>query len=427
MWSRHPDLAAYHRSVVGVVGRCAVDPLIESLRRAVEAAPSDVPLRVHLVRILLERGLVHDARAEAGAAMAVAPMDPGVHEIMAVALAAESPDASADSRAEPSVAPRHAAADFDWHAAEDDVKDVADPIGTAEASPYEAERPVITLADVGGLQDVKERLDAAFLAPLRNPELQRLFGKRVRGGLLMYGPPGCGKTYLARALAGELGARFLSIGIADILDPFVGVSEQNVHEAFAYARRSAPCVLFLDEIDALGQKRSLARNAPTMRSVVNQLLAEMDGFDANDGVYVLAATNQPWDVDPALRRPGRFDRTVLVLPPDEPARVAIFRSHLEGRPVGEDVDVAELARMTARFSGADIAGACESATEAALLSSVRSGTARPIEQKDLVAAVRGTPPSTGAWTDSARNVVQYGIDDGTFDELRAYLKTVRRG
>ncbi|MDL9980665.1 ATP-binding protein [Microbacterium sp. ASV49] len=404
-----------------------MDPLIDSLRRAIEAAPDDVPLRVHLVRILLERGHVDEARAQAGAAIALAPADPAAHAAMTAALAAgaaEPADGAQDARSE--AADSAGTAGFDWHAAEDDVKDVADPLTSADPSGIDVERPVVTLADVGGLEEVKERLDAAFLAPLRNPELQRLYGKRVRGGLLMYGPPGCGKTYIARALAGELGARFLSVGIADVLDPFAGVSEQNIRRAFALARQSSPCVLFLDEIDALGQKRSLARNSTTMRNVVNQLLVEMDGFDANDGVYVLAATNQPWDVDPALRRPGRFDRTVLVLPPDEAAREAIFRSALEGRPLEGGIDFAKLAKLTAGFSGADIAGACEHATENALLASVRSGVARPVGSEDLVVAIRATTPSTGPWLDSARNVVQFGVDDGTFVQLRAYLKSAKR-
>src|SRR5581483_7199199 len=131
------------------------------------------------------------------------------------------------------------------------------------------------------------------------------------GGLLMYGPPGCGKTFIARALAGEMGAHFLAVSLADVLDMWIGQSERNVRELFNIARRSAPCVIFLDEVDALGQKRSQLRNSAA-RGTVNQLLSEMDGMQStNDGVYVLGTTNHPWDVDVALRRPGRFDRMEL--------------------------------------------------------------------------------------------------------------------
>ena len=166
----------------------------------------------------------------------------------------------------------------------------------------------MTLADVGGLEDVKDRLRRSFLDPLQNPSLRRMYGTSLRGGLLLWGPPGCGKTFIACALAGELGAAFISIGLHDVLDMYLGNSERNMHQVFEAARRAAPCVLFFDEVDALGQRRTnLARSAG--RNVVAQLLVELDGATTrNEGVFVLGATNQPWDVDPALQRPGRFDR-----------------------------------------------------------------------------------------------------------------------
>src|SRR4051812_8545526 len=301
------------------------------------------------------------------------------------------------------------------------------PEGFTELDPeglIETDRPQVTLEDVGGLEEVKARLDAAFLAPLRNPELRAYYGKSLRGGLLLYGPPGCGKTFLARAVAGELGASFFAIGLNDVLDMWLGESERKLHDAFAAARHAAPCVLFLDELDALGQKRSHLRHSGG-RNVVNQLLAELDGAQAdNEGVFVLAATNHPWDVDTALRRPGRLDRTVLVLPPDRPAREVILRRALRERPIG-GVDVARLARRTEGCSGADLVHIVESASEAALQQSIRTGAVHPITQRQLEQAAEGAAPSTTAWFRVAHNYAGYANDARQYDDLLAYTRTPR--
>src|SRR5438094_3253263 len=215
------------------------------------------------------------------------------------------------------------------------------------------------------MADVTKRLEVAFLGPLRNPELRRMYGKSLRGGLLLYGPPGCGKTFLARAVAGEMGARFISVSIVDVLNMWIGNSERNLHEIFQTARRNAPCVLFLDEVDAIGHKRSQLHSS-AMRTLGNQLLAELDGVEGdNDGVFVLAATNAPWDVDAALRRPGRLDRMLLVLPPDAPARTGIIQYHLRERPVAS-IDLNRLVAATEHFSGADLAHLCDTAAEHAM-------------------------------------------------------------
>jgi SpoVK/Ycf46/Vps4 family AAA+-type ATPase len=292
---------------------------------------------------------------------------------------------------------------------------------TAETPAFDAQHAGLRLADVAGLADVKARLEAAFLAPMRNPELRKLYGKSLRGGLLLYGPPGCGKTFIARAVAGELGARFMPVSFADVVDMYIGSSERNIREIFDTARQNAPCVVFLDEVDAIGQKRSQLRSTP-MRSTVNQLLLELDDVTgANDGVFVLAATNHPWDVDSALRRPGRLDRTLLVLPPDEQAREAVFRYHLRDRPVA-GIQLASLAARTDGFSAADIAHICESAAELALLDSARSGQVRMIGQDDLLAAMDQVRPSLGPWFDSARNVALFANEGGSYDDLAAYLR-----
>ena len=431
--------------------------VLDSLRRAVEAMPDDVPLRLHLATLLLRGGQREEAVRQLGAVLQRDPANVAalglLREGLAPAEAAGPPPASAtEISAErnvvrpPSAGPAEPSGEaaggrspqYDWSQAEDELRDVLPAmfIGDAaeadsasasagvEADAYDAERAGLTLADVAGMTEVKQRLEAAFLAPMRNPDLRRLYGKSLRGGLLLYGPPGCGKTFIARAVAGELGARFIAVSFADIIDMFVGQSERNIHELFEIARRNAPCVLFLDEVDAIGQKRSQLRHTP-MRSAVNQLLLELDDISGNnEGVFLLAATNHPWDVDSALRRPGRFDRTLLVLPPDAAAREGVFRYHLRERPVA-GIDLARLAKQTDGYSGADIAHICETAAERALMDSVRRGEPRMIGTGDLEAAIGEVKPSLGAWFDTARNVALFANEGGTYDDLAAYLRKRR--
>ena len=175
---------------------------------------------------------------------------------------------------------------------------------------------------------LKEEIRLKIIYPLQHADLYAAYGKSAGGGILMYGPPGCGKTHLARATAGEIKAGFLSVGINDVLDMWIGNSERNLHEMFEQARQNKPCVLFFDEVDALGASRSDMR-ASAGRHLINQFLSEMDGVQsANEGVLVLAATNAPWHLDPAFRRPGRFDRVLFVPPPDRPAQPRFCKSSL---------------------------------------------------------------------------------------------------
>jgi SpoVK/Ycf46/Vps4 family AAA+-type ATPase len=464
-----------------------LDPkLVESLRKAIDAMPHDVELRLHLATLLIEAGRRDEGIRELGA---VLQADPANARALALITGTQPEPASegepasetesltqpipgepaswaeAESRTQPALgepvsgaeptsdadpAPRaepsptaSAEPDFDWRAAESQLADVLPPRfvgsdGAAELAggsvgggsgdqgsrAFDVEHAGLRLSDVAGMADVKQRLEAAFLAPMRNPELRKLYGKSLRGGLLMYGPPGCGKTFIARAVAGELGARFLAVSFADVVDSMLGQSERNIQEIFGTARQNAPCVVFLDEVDAIGQKRTQLRHTP-MRAVVNQLLLELDDVTGgNEGVFLLAATNHPWDVDSALRRPGRFDRMLLVLPPDQQARAAIFRYHLRDRPV-ERVDPERLAKLTDGYSGADIAHVCESAAELALLDSVRRGEPRMIGQPDLEAAIGEVRPSLSPWFDAARNVALFANEGGAYDDLAAYLKRNR--
>lgn len=410
--------------------------LIDSLVRAVAASPDDLPLRVHLAQLLVEAGRGDEAVEHCGAVLQRDPSHGTARELMARALGGPGGVADGPPQAAPEakggepapVRPTGTREDFDWHAAEGQMGGHApQPMfvdgdsGASEVPAHDVERSRTTLADVGGMETVKARLDAAFLTPLRHPELRRAYGKSLRGGILLYGPPGCGKTFVGRALAGELEAGFVNVGLSDVLDMYVGRSERNISEVFTFAREHAPTVVFLDELDALGAKRTSTHNSG-LRTVVNQLLMELDGVDSdNEGVFIVGATNQPWDVDPALRRPGRFDRTLFVSPPDELARAAIFRQHLTDRPV-EGIDVTWLARRSQGLSGADIAHVCDTATEYALLEGARTNSMRYIGMADLKRALGEVRPSTGPWFGSARNIVEFANRDGTYDDLRDWMR-----
>jgi len=399
------------------------DSLMASLRAAVETAPDDAELRMHFAEMLAAEGNRGEAVRHAAVVLQRDPENASAMALISGDTGSDSaapvprPDDSGDPETET------------LRRLESELADLAPPMfvnadeGDVE-SDYEVDAVGLRLADVAGMAEVKARLEAAVLAPMRNPELTRLYGKSLRGGLLLYGPPGCGKTFISRALAGEMGARFLAVSLADVLDMYVGQSECNIRAVFDTARGRAPCVVFLDEVDALGQKRSHLRNSAA-RGTVNQLLSEMDGLTSNEGVFVIGATNHPWDVDVALRRPGRFDRMLLVLPPDAPAREAVFRHHLRGRPIA-NVDLGKLAKTTAGYSGADLAYICEGAAERALMDSARSGAPRLIDMTDLEVAAKDVRPSIGPWLETARNVAEFANEGGVYDELLAYLRNGRR-
>lgn len=404
------------------------DSVIDALRQVVAADPGNLALRLHLAELLTDAGRGTEALDDLTELVGAHPDDPAV--LTAAARAAEAAgDADRALRYR-----RLADALTGVTEPRDDAQEqriiplsvVDGDAGETESySLGDVERPRITLQDVGGMESVKRRLNVSFLAPMRDAAMREYYGKSLRGGLLLYGPPGCGKTFIARATAGELAARFIAVGLADVLDMWFGASERNLHEVFETARRKAPCVLFLDEVDALGQRRSNLRTSPAGRNVVAQLLSELDNVDSNnEGVFVLAATNHPWDVDGALRRPGRFDRMLLVVPPDEPARAAIFAYHLRGRPL-EDVRTDDLARRTESYSGADIAHACETAAERAMIDSMESGTVRPIRHADLLAALREVHASTAAWFQMARNHAMFANEGGVYDDLLEYIRAKR--
>ena len=401
---------------------------VEGLRRALELSPENHALRLLLVETLAEEGLdaevVDELRAlqaqsglprdvllEAGRAAAASGEFALASDFASSAEAAGAIEGVADLRREINVA-----------LGLDGVMQVTrhdGPDGTAP--PFEFESgTTVNFADVGGLDDVKKAIHRTIILPYQRPDLYAKYGRGAGGGVLLYGAPGCGKTMLARATASECGLPFSNVRIEEILDPFIGQSERNLHDVFVQARRAAPCVLFLDELDAIGFARR-KHTGSAGRPLVDQLLQELDSIGSdNEGILVLAATNAPWDVDEALKRPGRFDRTLFVPPPDETARRRIFELALRDRP-SKGVDVKRLAKQTPLFSGADLGAVVERAVDAVIDEVLDSGEDRPLEQKHFERALAGMRPTTLEWLGTARNYVDFANQGGRYDEVRSFL------
>ncbi len=253
------------------------------------------------------------------------------------------------------------------------------------------EIPAVHWDDIGGLEDVKQELREAVEWPLKNPEIFKRMGIKPPKGILLFGPPGCGKTLLARAVATESEANFVSIKGPEIFSKWVGESEKAIREVFRKARTAAPAVIFFDEIDSIVPRRGVgyADSGVTDR-VISQLLTEMDGIETLEDVVVIAATNRPDIVDPAVLRPGRFDRLIYVPEPDENARLEIFKIHTKNMPLAEDVDLRELAQMTKGYSGADISALCR---EAAMNALRRDVNASEVTLEDFKKAMAKIGPS----------------------------------
>ncbi len=291
---------------------------------------------------------------------------------------------------------------------------------TDSNSSLDVQKPEISFANVGGMEEIKEEIRMKIIYPLQNRALFKAYGKKLGGGVLLYGPPGCGKTLISKATAGEIKANFISIGIHQILDLYVGNSEKNLHQSFQLARENAPAILFFDEVDALAADRKDFRES-AIRTMINQFLAEMDGnVGSNEGILILGATNAPWHLDPAFRRPGRFDRIVFVPPPDEPAREAIVEILARDKPL-KHLDARALAKRTKEFSGADIKSIFDVATERALSRAMKQGRVVPLTTEDLLQAGKGIKPSTRAWFESAKNYALYANQGGFYDDVLTFL------
>ena len=280
----------------------------------------------------------------------------------------------------------------------------------------------ITFEDVGGLEQVKQQIRRKIVVPFQKPSIFARFKKKIGGGILMYGPPGCGKTLMARATAGECSAEFFNVAISDILDMYIGESERKLHSIFDKVRSKTPAVLFFDELEALAGKRQYSRES-TSSKLVSQFLAEMDGFAQNNqGVLVLGATNVPWAVDPAFRRAGRFDRTLFIPPPDALARQQILAGMMRDRPQDRSVDLPLLAKRSSGYSGADLLNIVETAADEAIERSLTSGSESVITQADLLGALSEVKSTTQEWLSTARNYARYANEAGQYDDVLAFLR-----
>jgi len=447
---------------------------IEALRAALKVSPDNIPLRKHLAETLLAYGRPEEAETEFREAMTIEPNDSELkvglarafdqqgktsHALVIVEDLAKAPNAPAgaplllarllvrEGEVERAVAMYRRAVEIDpnvadaefaerlgirpdgstpgYEESDDEVVEgrVRVSWGGSEGDVpgAELERPKTTFADVGGMEELKEEIRLKIIHPMAHPELYRAYGKAIGGGILLYGPPGCGKTHLARATAGEIQAGFLSVGIHDVLEMWLGNSERNLRALFEQARAHAPCVLFFDEVDALAANRTDLKGSAG-RQLINQFLAELDGMQGtNEGVLILAATNAPWHLDPAFRRPGRFDRILFVPPPDAEARAAILRILCRGKPV-QDLDYAHLAKKTDRCSGADLKAVVDQAIEAKLQEALKAGAPRPLTTKDLAKAAGSIKPSTREWFATARNYALYSNQGGVYDDILKHLK-----
>ncbi|MCX7969783.1 MAG: ATP-dependent zinc metalloprotease FtsH [Armatimonadetes bacterium] len=277
----------------------------------------------------------------------------------------------------------------------------------SRARRYDQNQPRITFEDVADLEEAKEEL-REVIEFLKNPQRFQALGAKVPKGVLLMGPPGSGKTLLARAVAGEAGVPFFHVSGSEFVEMFVGVGAARVRDLFEQAKANRPCIVFVDELDAVGRLRfaGIGGGHDEREQTLNQLLVEMDGIEQNSGIIVIAATNRPDVLDPALLRPGRFDRRIVIDHPDAKGREAILRVHLRGKPIADDVDVEKLAKQTAGFSGADLANMVN---EAAILAARKNKT--KIEMGDFLEAlekvIAGPERKSRLITDKEKQILAY--------------------
>lgn len=438
---------------------------IESLREALKVSPDNIPLRLHLAKTLQQHQLLEEAQeeyeivlqynqsVEARQGLAIIAyklsnyskaivilenlLDEGnndldTHLFFSRSLLKSGDEAQAMEAYKillehhPDFSDKELDEKFRMAAPDGNADFLFDDDNEEYFDDYEEtdvfiEKPEMDFSHVGGMNEVKKEIDLKIVQPLLHPEIYKAYGKKVGGGILLYGPPGCGKTYIARATAGQINAKFISVSLNDILDMWIGSSEKNLHHIFETARENTPCVLFIDEIDALGASRSDMKQSAG-KNIINQFLQELDGINQNnEGLLILGATNMPWHLDTAFRRPGRFDRILFVPPPDTAAREAIFDLKLKEKPT-EDIDSKQLAKKSPEYSGADIEAAIDIAVESKLEEAINSGVPQPLKTKDILKAIKKHKPSTKEWFVTAKNFALYANESGLYDNILDYLK-----
>lgn len=443
------------------------DPF-QALRDAVRLSPDNIPLRQHFADTLMGKGLFEEAEKEYRAALSFASEDLQLKLGLANAFFKQNKKSAAlalvenlidtqevpakayvlyarvllksgekrdaidaykralqldPSLTDPTLAEQLGVADEGWLEPDEKDEELFPLLSEMpeDAMDIELERPDMGFSEVGGMGNLKSEIRLKIIYPLTHSEIYDAYGRQIGGGILMYGPPGCGKTHFARAAAGEIKAAFISIGIHDVLDMWIGSSERNLHDLFDFARERKPCVLFFDEVDALGASRSDMRRSGN-RQLINQFLSELDGYqNSNEGVLVLAATNAPWHLDPAFRRPGRFDRMVFVPPPDAAARADILRILVKGKPIA-DIDYDYLAQRTDGFSGADLKAAIDAAVDAKLLLAIEKDRVETLATNDIKRSIETVRPTIKEWFATARQYALYANQSGMYDDIAKYLK-----
>jgi SpoVK/Ycf46/Vps4 family AAA+-type ATPase len=430
------------------------DNAIRNLREALKFSPNNIPLKLHLAEVLLQANKLDEAESEFSQLVKLSPdtrsktglaktfyrkgeyakcnvvledlISNGVDDFDVLILNARAllkenslPGALEIYKRALSVNP-----EFQDDELDKALRIAATPINTVDEEiddNYFLQKPEINFNDVGGMENVKKEIELKIIKPLLHPELYKAYGKKIGGGLLLYGPPGCGKTYIAKATAGQVNAKFISVGLNDILDMWIGNSEKSLHHMFQVARQNIPCVLFFDEIDALGASRSDMKQS-SGRHLINQFLQELDGVEtSNEGILIIGATNTPWHLDQAFRRPGRFDRIIFIPPPDLKARASILELKLKGKPI-DSIDYNAIAQKLDNFSGADIEAIIDIAVEQKLEAAFQDGQLKALSTKDLLNAIRKHKPSTQEWFGTAKNFALFANDAGIYDDILNHLK-----